>query len=111
LEKLVKQADVNHFLHQVERIFPNFVAGILCDRHGFPIASKIPQNFPIQENILALSAISNKRDLIRDINYLKVKRDIDESKDIRLYLLLEDKKKYFHRFKKLKRLIEKQNLF
>ena len=66
MEKLINELDVSYFLSEIKQMFPNFVAGVLCDRHGFMIASKIPQNFHIQENILALSAISKKRDFIQE---------------------------------------------
>ena len=111
MEGLINQSDVNYFLSEIEQIFPNFVAGVLCDRHGFPIASKIPQNFHIQENILALSAISDKKDLLKGNGYIKVKRNLDKSKDIKLLLLLEKTDRKIKDFKKLKKLIETQILF
>ncbi len=111
MEKLINQSDVNYFLSEIKQMFPNFIAGILCDRHGFMIASKIPQGFHIQENILALSAISNKRDFIEENGYLKVKRDLDKSKEIKLMLLLEKSYRNIICFKKLKKLIETQGLF
>jgi hypothetical protein len=111
LENLIKQSEVNDFLSKIERLFPNFIAGIVCDHHGFPIASKIPKDFPIQENILALSAISNKIDLVHNNGYLKIKRNIDRAKNVKLLLLLEKSAKTIHLFKKLNYLIENQDLF
>lgn len=108
---MINQSDVNYFLSEIKRMFPNFVAGILCDRHGFMIASKIPQNFHIHENILALSAISNKRSFIEENGYLKVKRDLDYSKDIKLLLLLEKSHNNIRCFKRLKKFIDTQGLF
>jgi len=111
LEDIIHQEDVNYFLSEIEQIFPNFVAGILCDGHGFPIASKIPQNFPIQESSLALSAISNKVDQVNNNRYIKVRRDINKSKNIKLFLLLERPIMHINRFKHLKEFIESQGLF
>ncbi|TFG30274.1 MAG: hypothetical protein EU532_01425 [Promethearchaeota archaeon] len=111
MERLIKQSDVNYFLSEIEQIFPNFIAGVLCDRHGFPIASKIPQNFHIQENILALSAISDKKDLLKGNGYVKVKRNVDKSKNIKLLLLLDKNYRRDKHFKQLKKLIETQILF
>ena len=111
MERILNQGEVNHFLSQIENTFPNFIAGVICDHHGFPIASKIPQNFHIQENILALSAISNKKDLIKGKKYLKIKRDLDKSKNVKLLLLLEKTKKRELYFEKLEKLIETQGLF
>ena len=92
-------------------MFPNFIAGVLCDRNGFMIASKVPQNFHIHENILALSAISNKREFIEENGYLKIKRDLDRSKDIKLLLLLEKPHNKIAYFKRLKKFIDTQGLF
>ena len=115
LENLIQQKDVNLFLSKVEQIFPNFVAGVLCDNDGFPIASIIPQDFPVKEKNLALTAISNHKNFIKDTrylrNYFKVKRDLDKSKNFKLYFLLERTSKTIYRFKHLKNLIENQSLF
>ncbi|MFX0071704.1 MAG: hypothetical protein ACFFAO_11505 [Candidatus Hermodarchaeota archaeon] len=111
MEKLIKQSEVNCFLSEIEQIFPNFVAGVLCDYHGFPIASKIPYNFPIRENLLALLAISNKVGRINEKKYLKVKRDLDKSKNIKMLLLLKKSNQKIANFKKLKEFINTSNLF
>ena len=111
MERLIKQSDVNYFLSEIEQIFPNFVAGVLCDHHGFPIASKIPQNFHIQESILALSAICDKKNLLKGNGYIKVKRDLDKSKNIKLLLLLDKSKRRYKNFKRLKELIVTQDIF
>ncbi|TFF96399.1 MAG: hypothetical protein EU544_00745 [Promethearchaeota archaeon] len=111
MEKLIKKQDVNNFLSEIKQTFPNFVAGILCDNHGFPIASKVPKNFHIKENQLALSAIAKNRDFIQDKNFMKVKRSIDKYKKVKLFLLLEKTHKYVSRFKALKELIENQSIF
>ena len=111
MSKVVKKAEVDGFLEKVERNFPNFIAGIITDNHGFPLASKIPNNFPIQENVLALSAISKKREFFDDSNYIKVERNLNKSKNIKMFLLLEKKYKYIHRFKQLKNIIVNQSLF
>jgi len=111
LEDIIHQEDVNYFLSEVEQIFPSFVAGILCDHHGFPIASKIPKNFHIKEDNLALSAISNDIDNVNSSRYVKVRRDLSKSKNIKLLLLLERPIMHINRFKQLKELIEGQGLF
>ena len=105
------QHEVNTFLGEIESVFPNFVAGIVCDRHGFPIASKMPRDFPIQENEMALTAIAGKREFINDSRFVKVKRNLDQSKNVKLLILLEKEKQNINRFKALNRIIERQNLF
>ena len=111
LEDIIHQEEANYFLSEVEQIFPNFVAGILCDHHGFPIASKIPQNFHIQETSLALSAISNDIDNFASNRYIEVRRDLNKSKNIKLFLLLERPTNHIKQFKRLKKLIKRQGLF
>ena len=106
MEDIIHQEDVNYFLSEVEQIFPSFVAGILCDHHGFPIASKIPHNFHIQEESLALSAISSELDNDNSTRYFKVRRDLSKSKNIKMLLLLKRPIMHINRFKQLKELIE-----
>ena len=68
--RLVKQAEVNYFLNEIKQNFPNFVAGVITDRNGFPIGADISKRLWIRENTLALTAISkkNKELSIKDPN-------------------------------------------
>ena len=111
MENIIKENEINYFFSEIERIFPNFIAGVITDRHGFPIASKIPRNFHIHENELALSAIAGNRDFIKDPRFLKVKRNLDKSNNIKLFLLLEKSTNYINRFKTLKGIVDTQGLF
>lgn len=107
---ILSEQDVNYFLKEIENNFPNFVAGVITDRHGFPIASKIPENFHINETELALSAISAEKDFINDSKLIKVKRDLDKAKNIKLLFLLKSKG-YINHFKNLKKIIARQKFF
>ena len=110
--RLVKQAEVNFFLHKIKQNFPNFVAGVITDRNGFPIGAKISKRLWIRENTLALSAVSKKRELsIKDPNLVPLKLNIDKAKRYRLFLLLEKTKNYKDNMKTLKEIIKSQNLF
>ena len=111
MEKIINQAEVNQFLSQIEGNFPNFVAGIVCDNDGFMIGSRVPKNFHIHENALALSAIAGDRDFIQDPRFMKVKRDLNTQENIKLFVLLEKSNRYINRFKELNEIIEQQNLF
>ena len=106
----MSEQDINYFLNEIENNFPNFVAGVITDRHGFPLASKIPVNFHINEKELALLAISGGQDFINDSRLIKVKRNLDKAKNIKLLFLLKSKG-YINHFKNLKEIIERQNLF
>jgi len=108
---ILKESDINCFLSEVEQTFPNFVAGVITDEDGFSIAAKIPRNFHIHENNLALSAIAGNRDFIKDARYMQVKRDLDKSKRVKMLILLEKSNQYLNRFKELRTLIETQDLF
>lgn len=112
MESILKEQDINIFLNKIERNFPNFVAGIITDKHGFPLASKIPKNFGIPETELALSAITTEeRGFIKDRNFLKVKRNLGDSNDIVLFLLLQKTNKYANRFKILNEIVKNQTFF
>jgi hypothetical protein len=110
--RLVKQTEVNYFLHRIKKNFPNFVAGVITDRNGFPIGANISKRLWIHENTLALSAIAKNREFsIKDPNLVQLKFDIDKSKRYRLFLLLEKSKTYKDGIKPLKEIIRSQELF
>ena len=111
MDNLVKQSEVNYFLYRIEKNFPNFVAGIITDSHGFPVASKISKRLWILENTLALSAVAKDRNLIKDENLIQIKKHLDRSKNYNLLVLLEKSKDHKSRLKSLKSLIKAQELF
>ena len=108
---ILNQDEVNYFLYRVEKNFSNFVAGIITDKHGFPVGSKISKKLWVLENTLALSAITKKRDFIEDSKLIKIKRDLDKNKNYKLLVLLEKSRDYRSRLKPLKNLIKTQELF
>ena len=110
--RLVKQTEVNYFLHTIKQNFPNFVAGVITDHNGFPIGANISKRLWIRENTLALSAVSKNREFsIKDPNLVPFKFNIDKSKRYRLLLLLEKSKNYKENMKNLKEIIRSQDLF
>ena len=111
MDNLINESEVNYFLYRIEKNFPNFVAGIITDKHGFPVASKISKNLWILENTLALSAITKNREFIQDSKLIQIKKDLDKSKNYKLLILLEKSKDYKSRLKPLKSLIKSQELF
>ncbi|MFX1591417.1 MAG: hypothetical protein ACFFB6_08490 [Promethearchaeota archaeon] len=111
MDKLINESEVNYFLYRIEKNFPSFVAGIITDKHGFPVASKISKKLWILENTLALSAIVKKGDFIEDSELVQIKKDLDKSKNYKLLVLLEKSKDYKSRLKPLKSLIKSQELF
>ncbi|MFX1327287.1 MAG: hypothetical protein ACFE91_03980 [Promethearchaeota archaeon] len=111
MDNLINESEVNYFLYRIEKNFPNFVAGIITDKHGFPVASKISKNLWILENTLALSAITKNREFIQDSKLIQIKKDLDKSKNYKLLILLEKSKDYRNRLRPLKNLIKSQELF
>ena len=111
MDNLINENEVNYFLYRIEKNFPNFVAGIITDKHGFPVASKISKKLWILENTLALSAITKNKEFIQDSQLVQIKKDLDKSKNYKLLVLLEKSKDYKSRMKPLKSLIKSQELF
>ena len=111
MNNLINESEVKYFLYRIEKNFPNFVAGIITDRRGFPVASKISNKLWILENTLALSAITKNKVFIEDSKLVQIKRDLDKSKNYKLLILLQKSKEYKSRLKPLKSLIKSQDLF
>ena len=111
MKNILSEQEIDGFLTQIKNIFPNFVASVVCDNNGFPIAAKVPKNFHIHENIMALSALTEDRELIKDTGLMKVRRDVGGSKNVKLFLLLEKTNKYVNRFKALSSILRTQSLF
>jgi hypothetical protein len=112
--KLLNQIEVNYFLDQIKQKFPNFIAGIITDKNGFPIGSEISKRLWIHENKLALWAISRNKenkDLMNDPNLVQLKLELDKSKEYRLFILLEKSKSNRIGKAKLKTMIRAQELF
>jgi len=111
LNEILTEKKVNFFLSRIEKNFPNFIAGVITDRHGFILGTKIPLNFHIKENIMALSAITNRKNFFNNSEFLRVKRNLDKSKNFKLFILLNKSNNELSRFKSLKSIIEEQELF
>ena len=94
----------------IKALFPTFVAGIIADQHGFPLASHITEKIKMKENELALYAIFN-RNSPEKANLTKIKVDLDEAKTIKLVLLLQKTSKNPLRFNTLRKIIQNQVLF
>ena len=112
--RLINQVEVNYFLHQIKKNFPNFVAGVITDKNGFAIGSEISKRLWVHENKLALWAISNNKenkDLIKDPNLVQLKFDIDKGKKFKMFILLEKSKHNKSGVKPLKHIIRGQELF
>ncbi len=111
VKAIVSHDQVSQFLNKITQRFPNFIAGIITDKHGFPIVSEISDEFPYNENILALEAISRKKPFINHSKYIKVKRNLNKDEYIRLLLILRKPNIHVYAYKDLKKIIKRQSLF
>ena len=117
MKDIISENQVSYFLYEISKKFPeSFMAGVICDKHGFLLAGarkgrKCKNS--MQENDLALLAISKKRELKNDSRFFGVQRNLNKSEDIKLLLLLDkdNSKKNKNRFKELNSLISTQALF
>lgn len=117
MKDIITENEVSYFLYEISKKFPDsFLAGVICDKHGFLLAGarkgrKFKNQMP--ENDLALLAIARKRELKKDSGFFGVQRNLNESEDIKLLLLLDkdNSKRIKNRFKELNSLISTQTLF
>jgi hypothetical protein len=104
--ELISKPQLDTFFQELSDCFPNMVAGCISDRHGFPVASKINQNKQLDEELLAVSAISD-RELLDLSDYHKVVRSLDAN--VKLIVLLEKSWKNLYRFKLFDQIVELHN--
>ena len=114
--KVITSAQVDNFFKTASNAFSeHFQAGVICDKDGFVISSRFSEknNHDLCENKLALQAITDKRSILNQSDFIEVKRDLDEAKNIKLLLLLkkENSSKIISGYKELKRIISLQTLF
>ncbi len=92
---LVNKQMLESFTKKIKEIFPTFVATVVTDRHGFLMHSEIHNS--LDENLLALHAVANKRKIVDLSNYHSLIRPL--SRNVKLLLLLEKSwdnyKKYY----------------
>ncbi|MHA1725400.1 MAG: hypothetical protein ACTSXH_11230 [Promethearchaeota archaeon] len=111
VDKIIKQSEVDSFLIRIKNIFPNCIAGIICDHHGFPISSQITDKVKMKENELALLAISNRNTLNKKLKISKIKLDLDAEKKIKLLLLIKGPKRSLHGMADLRKIVKNQIMF
>ena len=104
--ELISKPQLDTFFKEINNCFPNFVAGCIADRHGFPVASKIDNGKELSEELLAVSAISD-RELLDLSDYHKVVRSLDTN--VKLIVLLEKSWKNLYRFKLFDQIVELHN--
>jgi hypothetical protein len=103
--ELVTLRSCDAFLKEIRNLFPTYVASVICDRHGFPIASNIAQP-TMDESTLALAAITNRK--IMDLHdYHKLVRPL--SSETRMMLLLKKSIGNIRLMGKLNHILERRN--
>jgi len=117
VKPIISETEVSYFLYEVSKRFPNsFLAGIICDKHGFLLAGVRKgkkAKIQMQENDLAMLAIARKRELKKDSRFFGVQKELNKSENIQLLVLLDkdNSKKNKNQFKELNSLISTQTLF
>ena len=117
MKPIISETEVSYLLYEIAKRFPdNFLAGIICDKDGFLLAGpRKGSNFQAQmkESDLALLAIANKREIKKNSRFLGIRRDLSDTENIKLLLLLDknNSKRMNKRFKELNSLISRQSLF
>jgi len=106
MNHLVNHQMLEGFIDKVKNVFPNAAeAVVIADRHGLPIASRIEQP-GWDENLLACSAISDRK--LLDLNdYQKVVRPL--SNETQLMVVLKKNTANLHRFKIFNQVLEAEN--
>ena len=116
MTNVISHTEVEYLLYDIAKRFPkSFHAGVICDKDGFILTAKIPKknNDSLSENDLALLAISENKRKQKSNDFIEIKKDLDESKNIKLLLLLKKDKngRSNHQQKELKRILTYQSLF
>ena len=110
-QEFVNEKGMNEFINKCHSIFPTMVAGVLTDRHGFPIASKIHpklEGMNVDEQLLCLEAVAEgKRTIVDTSNYHKIVKSL--SRNVNLMLLLDKTYANLHRFKQFKAFLADNN--
>ncbi|MFX1274573.1 MAG: hypothetical protein ACFFBP_03310 [Promethearchaeota archaeon] len=113
---LVSNTQADYFLYNVEkRLSSHFHAGVICDKDGFIISARIPRKNQhlLNANTIALSAIANKKKKVKNSEYIQVIRDLDDSKNILLIVLLrrDSFEKILTHFRELNKILSVQEIF
>ncbi|WP_457559263.1 hypothetical protein [Candidatus Harpocratesius sp.] len=90
---LLTRQMLQKFTHSIKKCFPTCVATVLTDPHGFPVYSEIEAD--LDENLLALSAIEERRKFLDLHEYHKIIKPV--GKEIRMIILLKKaRQNYVH---------------
>lgn len=113
---LVSNTQADYFLYDVERkLSSHFQAGVICDKDGFIISARIPKKNQRElcANKIALSAIADKKKKNKNSDYIEVIRDLDDSKNILLVLLLKRDRidKILTQYRELDKILMYQEFF
>ena len=102
---LVSKQMLDSFTKKIKNIFPTFVATVVTDKHGFPMHSEILNS--LDENLLALSAVVNKRKIIDLSDYHSLIRPL--SKNVKILLLLEKSWENYKKYYEFENILRTEN--
>ncbi len=107
MEPILTENQVESFLQSMARSFPKCVAGVIADENGFILAS-LKNNQQLNENMLALQAISNKR-IVNLTSYRKIIKPLGNG--LKVMLVLEQDNRNLVSYKKLYKILNTRNPF
>jgi hypothetical protein len=105
MSNLVNSQMLEQFMGEVKQIFPSMIAGVIADRHGLVMHSKI-ESPKLDEEMLAVSAITD-RPILDLSDYHKVVRPL--GMNARIMVLLEKSYSNLHRFKQFNEVLNSKN--
>lgn len=104
---LLNHQMLRNFANKIKNCFPTCVATVLADENGFPVFSEIEEN--LDENLLALSAIEERRKFLDLTNYHKIVKPLGN--DIRMLILLKKARENYVNYGTFERTLKREGPF
>ena len=103
--KLINEHMLQEFSNHLKRCFPTFVASVITLNNGLPVFLESKEKF--DENLLALTAICQDRQLLDLSNYHKIIRPL--SKNVRLLVILNKSRTNYSNYGEFENILAQKN--
>ncbi len=104
---LVNAQMLNSFIDKIHKACPTMIAGVIADKHGLPMASKIHPQMPVSEQLLSLEAVAEGRTIVNTKGLEKIVHSL--SGDVKLMMLLQRSGSNVQRMRDLHEVILREN--
>ena len=113
---VISNTQADYFLYEVEKkLSSHYHAGIICDKDGFIISSRIPKknSQQLRASEIALTAIADKKKKEKNSEYVEVIRDLDDNSNVLLVLLLKRDRydRILNQYRELNKILTLQDIF